>query len=99
VRARFQVASACAAIYEMAMTARDLFGVFLRLGAGWLLVWGCWQLVAAVVYIPATVKAVITQGQLSYGSIAYAAYGLPAVGASVLVLRFADAIVNFTYRR
>lgn len=81
------------------MTSRDLFCLVLRIGALWILVWGCWQLSAAVVYVPATINSIVTNTPIAYGTITYATYGAPAVIGSVLILRFAEAIVNFTYRR
>jgi hypothetical protein len=80
------------------MTARDIFGLILRLLAVWIFIWGAWQLTAALAVFPASVQAVISGNHLAYGSVTYAVYGLPAVFGSLLVLRFANAIIHFTYR-
>jgi hypothetical protein len=81
------------------VTPRDIFGLVLRLTALWIFVWGCWQLSAAVAMLWRTLQALIDGTILPYTSFNYAVYGLPAVAGSVLVLRFADGIVDFTYRR
>jgi hypothetical protein len=80
------------------MTARDIFGLILRLLAVWLFVWGCWNLIAALFYLPATIQAFISQSTFAYSSLRYGIYGAPATVFGILVLRFADPIVRFTYR-
>jgi hypothetical protein len=80
------------------MTARDIFGLVLRLAMLWIFIWGCWQLAASAIYLPTTLQAVVTGEHLAYGSLTYFAYGFPAVLGSILILRFAQAIIGFTYR-
>jgi hypothetical protein len=80
------------------MTARDLFGLALRLLALFLCFWGLWYLVAGFVYLPAMIEGFTGEGPSSYASVHYAAYGLPAVIVALLMLRFANQIVYFTYR-
>ena len=74
------------------MKAKDIFGIILRVFALWVVIWGAWQLTAvlALSFSP-------TSSQ--YGAIGYLAYGLPACLGGLLVLRFADDLVDFTYRR
>jgi hypothetical protein len=81
------------------MNPRDIFGLVLRLVALWVLVWGCWQLAAAVAMLWRTLHALLTDTTLEYSSFTYLVYAVPAVIFSILLLRFADAIVDFTYRR
>ncbi len=81
------------------MTSRDIFGLILRLTALWVFVWGCWQLTAAGAMSWRTLQSLMDGTTLPYTSFNYAAYGLPAVVGSVLVLRFAEWILTFTYRR
>lgn len=80
------------------MSARDVFGLILRLAMLWICIWGCWQLTASVVYLPTSLQAMMTGDHLAYSSFTYLGYGLPAVVGSILILRFAQAIVSFTYR-
>jgi hypothetical protein len=80
------------------MTARDIFGLILRLLAVWIFIWGAWQLTAALAVFPASVQAIFSGSHIAYGTVAYTVYGLPAVLGSVIVLRFANAIIYFTYR-
>jgi uncharacterized membrane protein YphA (DoxX/SURF4 family) len=80
------------------MTARDIFGLILRLFLVWVFIWGCWQLAAALSYLPASVQSWLTGVHLPYTSFNYAVYGLPAVLVSAIALRFANAIIYFTYR-
>ena len=81
------------------MSPRDIFGLVLRLVALWVLVWGCWQLSAAVAMLWRTIQALMTGPALEYSSFTYFIYGVPAVIFSMLLLRFAEDIVDFTYRR
>jgi hypothetical protein len=80
------------------MTARDIFGLVLRLLLVWIFIWGCWQLTAALCYLPASVQSWLTDQHLPYSSLTYAVYGLPAVVISAIALRFANGIIAFTYR-
>ena len=48
--------------------------------------------------LPTTVEAMVNNQHLAYGSFTYLVYGFPAVFGSILILRFANAIVQFTYR-
>ena len=80
------------------MKARDIFGLVLRCAALWVAVWGAWQMAAAIVYLPATVHSFLGGDHPQIGSIAYFAYGFPGFLGGLLVLRFANAIVWFTYR-
>jgi hypothetical protein len=81
------------------MNSRDLFGLLLRLAALWVFVWGSWQLTASIAMLWRTIQALLHRTSLEYTSFNYFVYGVPAVIGSILVLRFADAIVAFTYRR
>ena len=82
------------------MKARDIFGLVLRCAALWIIVWGAWQIAAAVVMLPATVESLLTSNpnQVRYSTFTYLIYGAPAVFCGILVLGFANAIVRFTYR-
>ena len=65
----------------------------------WIFIWGTWQLLAAGVYLLPTIESLLTQSRITYSSFGYTAYGFPADLAALLVLRFAEQIVSFTYRR
>lgn len=80
------------------MKAKDIFGLVLRCVALWVMIWGAWQMTAALVYLPATVRSFLGEDHPQIGSAAYFAYGCPGFLGGLLVLRFANAIVWFTYR-
>ena len=46
-----------------------------------------------------TIQALMTGPALEYSAFTYFIYGVPAVIFSMLLLRFAEDIVDFTYRR
>ena len=81
------------------MKPRDVFGIILRCVGLWITVWGAWQLTAAVAQLPATLQALFSATPLSLNSAIYLVYGFPGFLGGLLVLRFADALVGFTYRQ
>jgi hypothetical protein len=83
-----------------AMKAKDIFGIILRVFALWIIVWGAWQITAGLTRIPATIASLFSETATSgINSVVYIFYGLPAFLLGILALRFADAIVAFTYRQ
>jgi hypothetical protein len=80
------------------MKGKDVFGIILRGMALWIIVWGAWQITGAIAVLPATLASFLAPSDLRIGSLGYLSYGLPALIGGILVLRFANAIVWFTYR-
>jgi hypothetical protein len=81
------------------MKPSDVFGIILRSVALWIAIWGAWQMTAAIARLPATVEALFSAAPVGINSVEYFIYGFPAFLAGILILRFADALVGFTYRR
>ena len=81
------------------MNARDVYGVILRVFALYLLLWGTWNVLAGVKYLPTSLAAVLARKSSEQGSFGYFFYGVPAVLAGWLMLRFAEECVDYTYRR
>jgi|GEM_PF-3146402 len=80
------------------MKPRDLFGIILRSLATSILVWGLWNTLAAIRYIYPTLLSLLNGTENDQSSVEYFIYGLPAVFGGIIVLRFAECFVNFTYR-
>jgi len=81
------------------MKAKDIFGVILRTVALYLIIWGAWQLLAVIAYIPRTIALIASNDESSRNSIVYFVYGFPAFLSGILAFLFADTLVGFTYRR
>ena len=84
---------------DRAMTARDIYGVILRVFGLYLFLWGIWNVLAGIKYLPLSFAALLTHNSTERGSFGYFFYGVPAVIAGLLMLRFAEGCVNFTYRQ
>ncbi len=80
------------------MQARDIFGLILRCLALWILFWSAYWIVGAMVNFPATIESYFTHAPAEPSSIKYLAYGVPGLLIGILVLRFADDVIAFTYR-
>jgi hypothetical protein len=81
------------------MIIRDIFGILLRCVCLFLVFWGLWNLVAAAKYLIHAVVTLNLNAAALEGPYDYFAYGLPALLVGVAGLRYADALVDFTYRR
>jgi hypothetical protein len=81
------------------MKPQDIFGIILRSIAFWLCVWGAWNTIAGIKYLLPTITAWISGTTYQYDSFGYFIYGLPAFLSGIIILRFADFFVRFTYPR
>jgi hypothetical protein len=81
------------------MKPQDVFGIILRSIALWLCVWGAWNTIAGIKYLLPTINAWISGTNFQHDSFGYFIYGLPAFFSGVIILRFADFFVSFTYPR
>jgi hypothetical protein len=81
------------------MKPRDLFGVILRAACLYVIVWGMWNTVAGVRYSFSMILSLATSEAPRYNPFNYFAYGLPAIIVGVIGLRFAEGLIDFTYRR
>lgn len=81
-----------------AMTAKDLFGLILRSVALWLTIWGAWNTIAGLKYFPAAAAAALNHADNGPHALPYFIFGLPALLGGILALRYANAIIRYTYR-
>ena len=80
------------------MKPRDVFGIILRTIAVYFSVWGAWNSLAGIKFLPITIVAAFSRRENTYNSLGYFVYGLPALIGGLLILRFAERLVGFTYR-
>jgi hypothetical protein len=81
------------------MKAKDIFGIILRTFSLYLIMWGAWQILAGVAYLPRTISTLVANNGGNMGSVFYFIYGFPAFFAGILVFLFADTLVGLTYRK
>ena len=80
------------------MKPRDIFGIVLRTAAVCLCIYGGWFTLAGIKYIPATFYTAVSGRSTEHNFLGYFVYGIPAVIAGVIVLRYAEKFLNFTCR-
>ena len=80
------------------MKPRDIFGIILRTVAVYLCIYGAWYTLAGISYIPATLIDAISGRGERHNAFGWFIYGVPAFICGVLILRFAEGLVRFTYR-
>jgi len=78
------------------MKPRDIFGIILRSVALYLVIWGSWNSIAGMRYFVATLAALLS-GSANKCNFGFFIYGIPALLGGILILWFADAVVNWTY--
>jgi hypothetical protein len=81
------------------MKPQDIFGVILRSVALWLCVWGAWNTIAGIKYLLPTINAWTSGITFQHDSFGYFIYSLPALLSGLIILRFAEFFVSFTYPR
>jgi len=69
------------------MDDKKIFGLVLRCTSVWLIIWGSWNLLAALSYLLFNES----------GYFSYLWYGAPAVAGGIKLLRSSESVINFTY--
>jgi hypothetical protein len=80
------------------MKAPDLYGLALRLTASFAVIWGAMYTLLGIENVPATFLTAMTGRSYGYNSLDYFITSVPALIFGLIALRFADALVRFTYR-
>ena len=80
------------------MKPRDVFGIILRTFALYLCLFGTWYILAGIKYLPATFLDALSGGSNQHTAFGWFIYGVPALLVGLLMLRFAEGFVSFTYR-